>query len=330
MAAVMQLRKHLLKQLSDGKFHSGEALGEALGVTRMAVWKHLKALREMGISFEVVRGKGYRLPAPVELLDEQRILSAVTAGTRTQLGPVEVLLEVDSTNNRLHEQALKGAPSGTVCIAEQQTAGRGRQGRTWVSPFAENLYLSLLWHSRSGAAALGGLSLVAGIAVLNSLQEFGIHQAGLKWPNDILVNGAKLAGILIDVTGESSGPCAVIIGIGLNVCMSHPASGGIDQSWVDLHSLTGGVDISRNRLAAGVLDKLLPAIELFESRGMQPFMDEWRQHDIVDGCQIELQLPNEVIKGKGCGIDSAGALLVETSTGRRHFACGEVSIRVAS
>jgi len=174
------------------------------------------------------------------------------------------------------------------------------------------------------------LSLVAGLAVLNSLQEFGIHQAGLKWPNDILVNGAKLAGILIDVTGESSGPCAVIIGIGLNVHMSHPASGGIEQSWVDLHSLTGAVDISRNRLAAGVLDKLLPAIELFESRGMQPFMDEWRQHDIVDGCQIELHLPNEVITGKGCGIDPAGALLVETSTGRRRFACGEVSIRVAS
>ncbi len=144
------------------------------------------------------------------------------------------------------------------------------------------------------------------------------------------MNGAKLAGILIDVTGESSGPCAVIIGIGLNVHMSHPASRGIDQSWVDLHTLTGGVDVSRNRLAASVLDKLLPAIELFESRGMQPFMDEWRQHDIVDGCQIELRLPNEVIKGTGCGIDPAGALLVETSTGRRRFACGEVSIRVAS
>jgi len=146
----MQLRKHLLKQLSDGEFHSGEALGEVLGVTRMAVWKHLKALRETGISFEVVRGKGYRLPAPVELLDEQCILSAVTAETRARLGPVEVLLEVDSTNNRLREQALQGAPSGAVCVAEQQTAGRGRQGRTWVSPFAENLYLSLLWHSRSG------------------------------------------------------------------------------------------------------------------------------------------------------------------------------------
>ena len=326
----MQLRNHLLKQLSDGKFHSGEALGETLGVTRMAVWKHLKALREMGVSFEVVRGKGYRLPAPVELLDEQRILSAVMSETRACLGPVEVLLEVDSTNNRLREQALKGAPSGTVCVAEQQTAGRGRQGRTWVSPFAENLYLSLLWHSRTGATALGGLSLVAGIAVLRSLQEFGIHQAGLKWPNDILVNGAKLAGILIDVAGESSGPCAVIIGIGLNVRMSHQASEGIDQSWVDLHTLTGAAGISRNRLAAGVLDKLLPAIELFESQGMQPFMDEWRQHDIVDGCQIELQLPNEVIKGRGCGIDPAGALLVETSTGRKRFASGEVSIRVAS
>jgi BirA family biotin operon repressor/biotin-[acetyl-CoA-carboxylase] ligase len=329
MTGAMEIRNHLLKRLSDGKFHSGEALGDALGVTRMAVWKHLKALREMGISLEVVRGKGYRLPAPVELLDDQRILSGLGAETRARLGPVEVLLQVDSTNNRLREQALNGAPSGAVCVAEQQLAGRGRQGRTWVSPFAENLYLSLLWHSRAGAAALGGLSLVAGIAVLRSLQEKGIHQAGLKWPNDILVNGAKLAGILIDVTGESSGPCAVIIGIGLNVCMSPSAAAGIDQSWVDLHTLTGRTDLSRNRLASGLLDMLLPAIELFESHGMQPFMEEWRQHDIVDGRQIELQLPNEVIKGRGCGIDPAGALLVETSTGRRRFVSGEVSIRAS-
>jgi len=326
----MDIRNHLLKRLSDGKFHSGEALGEALGVTRMAVWKHLKALRETGISLEVVRGKGYCLPGPVELLDGQRIRSGLGAGTRARLGPVEVLLEVDSTNNRLREQALNGAPTGAVCVAEQQHAGRGRQGRTWVSPFGENLYLSLLWRSRAGAVALGGLSLVAGIAVLRSLKEQGIHQAGLKWPNDILVNGAKLAGILIDVTGESSGPCAAIIGIGLNVCMSRSAAAGIDRSWVDLHTLTGRADLSRNRLAAGLLDKLLPAIELFESQGMQPFMEEWRQHDIVDGRQIELHLPNEVIQGRGCGIDPAGALLVETSTGRRRFASGEVSLRVSS
>jgi len=330
MTGTMDIRKYLLKLLSDGEFHSGQALGDALGVSRMAIWKHMKALREKGISFEVVRGRGYRLPAPVELLDDQLILSGLTAETRARLGPVEVLLEVDSTNNRLLEQALNGAPSGAVCVAEQQHAGRGRQGRAWVSPFAENLYLSLLCHSRAGAAALGGLSLVAGLAVLRSLQEHGIHQAGLKWPNDILVNGAKLAGILIDMTGESSWPCAVVIGIGLNVCMSQQATAGIDQPWVDLQSLTGHTDISRNRLAADLLDKLLPAIELFESHGMQPFMEEWRQNDIIAGRQIELRLHNEVIRGKGCGIDPAGALLVETPTGRKRFASGEVSIRVAS
>ena len=326
----MQIRKQLLNSLSDGEFHSGEALGDALGVSRMAVWKHLKALRETGIVIEVVRGKGYRLPAAVELLDEKLILSALDAQTRARLGPVEVLLTVDSTNNRLREQALNGAPANAVCVAEQQSAGRGRRGRTWVSPFAENLYLSLLLHSRTGAAALGGLSLVAGIVVLRSLQSLGIHHAGLKWPNDILANGAKLAGILIDVKGESSGPCAVIIGIGLNVCMSQPAAGVIDQSWIDLRTLTGRADISRNRLAASLLDQLLPAAELFESQGMQPFMEEWRQHDMVAGRQIELQLPDEVICGKGCGIDPAGALLVETSTGCRRFASGEVTIRVSS
>ena len=325
----MQIRKKLLKQLSDGNFHSGETLGDALGVTRMAVWKQLKALREMGMVFEVVRGKGYRLPAPIELLDDQLIYAAVSTQTRARLAQVEVLLTVDSTNNHLSEQALNEVQSVAVCVAEQQSAGRGRQGRTWVSPFAENLYMSLHMHSGTGAAALGGLSLVAGIAVLRGLKKFGIHQADLKWPNDILVDGAKLGGILIDVKGESSGPCAVIIGIGLNVCMSRLAATAIDQPWVDLHGLTGGTYISRNQLAASLLDQLLPAIEQFESNGMQPFMEEWRQHDLVDGRQIELQLPNEVITGTGCGIDPAGALLVETSQGCKRFASGEVSIRVS-
>ena len=321
---------HLLQQLSDGDFHSGEELGAVLGISRMAVWKRLKVLQDAGISIEVVRGKGYRLPAPVEFLDERRILSGLGADTRARLGPVEVLQQVDSTNNHLREQALNGAPGGAVCLAEQQLAGRGRQGRTWVSPFGQNLYLSLLWRSRSGVAALGGLSLVTGVAVLRSLQAEGIQQAGLKWPNDILVNGAKLAGILIDVAGESGGPCTAIIGIGLNVHMSRSAAAGIDQSWIDLHTVTGRTDLSRNRLAAAVLNELLPAIVLFESHGIEPFMDDWRKNDLVCGREIELYLQGEVIQGRGCGIDPAGSLLVETPAGLRRFVSGEVSLRIAS
>ena len=325
----MPLRRRLLNLLSDGEFHSGEALGVSLGVSRMAVWKHLKALRQMGVDFRVVRGKGYCLPSSLELLDRDRILSAATPASAAGIDGIEVFLEVDSTNNWLREQALNGAPSGTVCVAEMQLAGRGRRGRTWVSPFAANLYLSLLWRSATGATALGGLGLVTGIALLRALRSYGIEGAGLKWPNDILAGDAKLAGVLIDVVGESSGPCIIIVGIGVNVCMSPGEAATIDQRWTDLHHLSGGNSLSRNVLAARILDELMPVIETFDAEGLQPFLDEWRQSDVLRGRKVGLTLPNEYITGTACGIDEVGALLVETVHGRRRFLSGDVSVRVA-
>jgi len=324
----MQLRGELLHRLSDGEFHSGAALGAALGISRMGVWKHLKALRELGIEFETVRGKGYRLPAACELLDRDTILAHAGRVARAVLGPIEVLLETDSTNTRLREQAQNGACSGSVCLAELQRHGRGRHGRRWVSPFAANLYLSLLWRSTRGAAALGGLSLVAGIAVLQCLRTFGVTEAGLKWPNDVLAGNAKLAGILIDVAGESAGPCAVVIGIGINVDMQNAPAPAIDQAWTDMRRLTGRRDLSRNRVAARLLDCLLPALATFESAGLAPFMADWERYDLVSGHRIDLRLPDDIVHGTACGIDAGGALLVETSSGRRRFTSGEVSVRM--
>jgi len=325
----MQSRRQLLQLLSDGEYHSGEALGKVIGVSRMAVWKHINALRETGVELQTLHGKGYRLPVAVELLDRELIRQAAAPETRAGLESIEILLDIDSTNNRLRALALQGAPAGSVCLAERQHGGRGRRGRDWVSPFAANLYFSLLWRISAGAMALGGLSMVTGIAVVRSLRCFGIKAAGLKWPNDILVNNAKLAGILIDVMGESTGPCAVVIGVGVNVCMPRTAAAGIDQPWTDLSTLCGHDDVSRNRLAACLLDQLLPAITQFESQGLQPFMAEWQCCDILQGRPVDLQLPNEVISGVACGIDAGGALLVETATGRRRFTSGEVSVRVA-
>mgnify|MGYP001823092399 CR=1 FL=1 len=327
----MSLRQRLLATLSDGGFHSGEALGAALGVSRMAVWKHIKALRERGVAVEVVRGKGYRLPASIELLDSAAITALMAPAVASGLGPVHVFHELDSTNSWLCQQSLADAPSGSVCLAEMQSAGRGRRGKHWVSPFAANLYLSLLWRSPAGAAGLGGLSLVAGIAVLRCLRAQGIETVGLKWPNDILAGDAKLAGILIDVLGESTGPCAVILGVGINVCMPAPAGDVIEQRWTDLQRLSGtGTVPSRNRLAASLLEQLLPAVAEFEVAGLQPFLEEWRRHDVVAGCAVDLHLPGGTVTGTACGIDEGGALLVDTLQGRRRFASGEVSVRVAS
>jgi BirA family biotin operon repressor/biotin-[acetyl-CoA-carboxylase] ligase len=325
----MHLRSQLLSHLADGRFHSGEALGHALGISRMAVWKHLRALRELGVDFEVVRGKGYRLPETVDLLDRETILSALSEQTRAGLDSLEVLLEVDSTNSWLREQALKGARSGSVCLAELQHAGRGRHGRQWVSPFAGNLCLSLLWRTGLGAAALGGLSLVAGIAVLRCLQSAGIQGAGLKWPNDILVNDAKLAGILIDVAGEASGPCAVVIGVGININLPDAAGATIDQPWTELSALDGNGDLSRNRLAAMLIDNLFDVLAGFDGQGLQAFTDEWCRHDVVAGRTVSLQLPHTRVTGTARGIDESGALLLETAGGvEQHFQSGEISLRV--
>ncbi|MBT8116223.1 MAG: bifunctional biotin--[acetyl-CoA-carboxylase] ligase/biotin operon repressor BirA [Gammaproteobacteria bacterium] len=326
----MQLRNRLLQCLSDGEFHSGEALGASLGISRMAVWKHLRGLREAGLDFEVVRGKGYRLSRPRELLDAGQVRSAVCPETRAALGRIDVFHQLDSTSNWLRERALAGADSGSVCMSEMQHSGRGRHGRQWVSPFAANLYLSLLWRTEAGAAALGGLSLVTGIGLMRCLRGMGIRQAGLKWPNDILVDGAKLAGILIDVTGEVGGDCAVVIGIGINVDMPPTAAAGIGRDWTDLCSVTGGDSPSRNRLAATLLDELLPALDTFESGGLGPFMDEWREHDVLAGQPIDLLLPDRTVSGRACGIDDGGALLMDTAAGRKRFAAGEASLRVVT
>jgi BirA family biotin operon repressor/biotin-[acetyl-CoA-carboxylase] ligase len=325
----MHMRRDMLAILSDGQFHSGEALGLALGVSRMAIWKHIRALRECGVPLDVVRARGYRLPAAVELLDARAIQDGLGAAARDRLAGVDTFLEIDSTNTWLRQRALEGAPSGSVCVAEMQSAGRGRRNRHWVSPFAASLYLSLLWRSSAAAAELGGLSLAAGVAIVRSLREFGIDTAGLKWPNDVLVDGAKLAGILIDVIGESTGPCSVIIGIGINVAMPETAAVQIDQNWTDLRRLTGRETISRNRLASAVLDHTVAALEEFEHSGLQPFLKEWSRHDVIQDRQVSLRLPNEVIEGRACGIDAGGALLVDTVSGRRRFASGEVSLRIA-
>lgn len=325
----MSLRRRLLCLLSDGEYHSGEALGAALGVSRMAVWKHIKALHELGIDISVHRGKGYRLPATLELLERECILAATTSSSAKAISDIHVHLEVDSTNNWIREVALNGAASGTVCVAEMQSAGRGRRGRTWVSPFAASLYMSLLWRSNCGAAALGGLSLVTGIAILRALQSLGIEGAGLKWPNDVLAGTEKLAGVLIDVIGESSGPCALIVGVGINMNMPGEAAHAIDQSWTDLHRLDGDSALSRNELAGRVLSELIPVMELFEREGLQPFLDDWHRHDLVSGQRVDLLLPNEQISGTACGIDDGGALLVNTRDGRRRFLSGDVSLRVA-
>ncbi len=326
----MERERQVLQILNEGEFHSGEALAAQLGgLSRAAIWKIIRNLEERGIAVYAVRGRGYRLAQPIEFLDSVRIGADLDADARDYLRHLEIHQDIDSTNTYLMKRAADGLAGGAVCIAEAQSGGRGRRGRTWISPYAANLYLSLLWRFTSGPALLSGLSLAIGVAVARALHTLGITEVGLKWPNDLLWDWRKLGGILLEFGGESSGPCHVVAGVGVNVAMPDSAREAIDQPWIDLRSILGPNEISRNRLAARVVSEMLKTCARFEQQGFEP-PPEWKQLDVTLGQRITLQLPNNTrIDGISRGIDNSGALLLETATGIQRFLGGEVSLRLA-
>jgi BirA family biotin operon repressor/biotin-[acetyl-CoA-carboxylase] ligase len=322
----MSLRFEILKTLGDGRFHSGAQLGRTLGVSRTAVWKHLQALGELGIDIAAVTGKGYRLAHPLELLDRDTILASLTSESRALLADLELHNRLDSTNTYLSRKSAS-LSSGHACLAEYQASGRGRRGRAWVSPYAASVYLSLLWRFTVSPTVLGGLGLVSGVAVARALRQAGLKDIGLKWPNDVLWQGRKLAGTLLEMSGESYGPINVVIGVGLNVRMPATAGKQIDQAWIDVETALGK-RVSRNTLAGLLLHHLLLALRQFQVKGLAPFLDEWQRWDIVTGKTIHLQLPNETLTGIAKGIDQNGALLLQSrGTVSTHMA-GEVSVRL--
>lgn len=320
----------LLRLLSDGRFHSGERLGSALGVGRAAVWKALRALRGAGFEIDAVPGRGYRLAEPLELLDAEAIRRVLSPDARERIRTVAVHHEIDSTNSELLRSA-SSLPSGSVVLAESQRAGRGRLGRAWVSPCARNLYLSLLWRFARGPEALAGLPLVVGLAVLRALDELKVRDAGLKWPNDIVWRDAKLAGTLIELSGESGGETVAVIGIGINVTMPpRMAEGRIDQSWADA-STACGEPVSRNALAARVLDCLATMLPVFECDGLAAFLDAWSARDALRGRPVRVRTAADGERhGIARGVDPSGALLVEEAGVVRRYLSGEVSVRVAA
>ncbi len=318
----------LIEQLSDGRFHSGETLGETLGVSRAAVWKMIPRLEELGLDIYAVSGKGYRLAVPFEPLDADIMLQQLSRESGTFLAGIEVLRELDSTNRYLMQAALGGADSGTVCLAEYQYGGRGRRGRNWASPYGGNIYLSLLWRFNDGTARLGGLSLAVAVALMRLLQELGIENAGIKWPNDILVDGKKLAGILSDVAGESNGPCHVVVGIGMNFQMSKNQAATIGQPWVDLSQL--GLKQGRSVIAGRLIHHLLIMLNDYQQYGLNAFISEWRQWDLARDNGIIIHHGEKATEGVARGIDEQGLLLVEHDGAIQKYASGEVSLRLVA
>ncbi len=314
----------LLKLLQDGRFHSGEALGAALGVSRSAIWKQLQSLEsELGIEVFKVPGRGYRLAAPMTLLDAALIERQVA----TLAWPVSVLAGLDSTNAEVMRRLEGGQSAPFVVLAERQTAGRGRRGRAWASPFAENLYCSLALRVDGGMRQVEALSLTVGLAVARTLQVCGLNAAGLKWPNDVLVDGRKIAGILLELSGDPADVCHVVIGIGINANMALDSSAAIDQPWTSMRQCLGGM-IDRNLLAGELLRQLAEHLSRHWRQGFAGLREEWEALHLWRGRSVALLAGDHATLGVVLGVDERGAIRLSVEGVERSFSGGELSLRL--
>ena len=326
---VSDSQDKILNALKDGKFHSGESLGELLGVSRTAVWKQLQQLEEIGLQVESVKGTGYRVVNGIDLLVKDDITVHLRDRNRNEPRSIELFQSLGSTNKYLREQAEKSDCSGSVVLAERQTSGRGRRGKTWVSPFAANIYMSILWDFEQGAQALEGLSLAVGVAVRRALIEVGLEDVRLKWPNDIYIGNKKLGGILLEMIGDPAGHCSVVIGVGINVSMPASMAVNIDQPWTDCCS-ESDAPIARSRLAALLIDNIFDILNDFESLGFAGYRDEWQEADAFKGLQGTISTPRDSVSGTVIGVDNSGAVQLKLISGAvKSFIGGELSLRLA-
>lgn len=319
----------ILAVLADGKFHSGEALAQRFGVTRATVYNAMQSVEELGITVFSVRGRGYRLPKPVTLLDAEEVAQA--CGEYASWFHMQVLAQVDSTNRYLMQESARGVANGSCVVAQIQTSGRGRRGRTWLSQLGGSLTFSLLWRFQCGAAGLSGLSLVVGLALVRALHSLGLTDVQLKWPNDLVVNHQgqwhKLGGILIELQGDMEGPSAAVIGIGLNLEMDANMRQQIDQAVMGLNTLIGHA-LNPNMLLGRCLSHLAIHLSQFAEHGFVFFQGDWTRYHAFHQELVNLLLASgQVVPGKVLGIAEEGSLLVETASGQQRFNAGEISVR---
>lgn len=318
----------LIRLLGDGNYHSGQQLGDFLGVSRTAVWKQLKKLDAMDLPLEAVKGRGYRLLDSLESLDGADIIAQLPAGPRHHLQRLFVEDVLDSTNTFLRDRFRHGAGHGEVCLAESQTAGRGRRGKAWSTSWGASLIFSMGWRFEAGVAVLEGLSLAVGVVLAEVVEAMGA-KVGLKWPNDVLLavddEWRKLAGILLEVTGDVEGPCEVVIGIGVNVSLTDAVRQAAGQP---VAALSDAIERpSRNHLAAALIESLLTMLPEFERQGFDAWREKWNRRHAYAGHSISVQQGSNAYVAKAIDVDESGNLVVETAAGERSLAGGEISIR---
>jgi BirA family transcriptional regulator, biotin operon repressor / biotin---[acetyl-CoA-carboxylase] ligase len=314
----------LIRQLSDQNYHSGADLAREYAISRGTVHNLIRQAKEMGLEIHAVRGQGYRLARGCEWLDAAMLrerLDEVDSALN-----LEVFEEVDSTNHLLMKRL--GSDTGpTVLCAEYQSSGKGRRGRAWSAAPGGGLMFSLSWRFERPVGELGGLSLVTGLALIRALSRHSGHSLQLKWPNDIVANFRKLAGILVEIQGEATGPAAAVIGVGVNLSLPKVMRSEISQGVVDMAEL--GWTTRRNELLVDCIAQIVSMLKAFDKSGFAPYIEEWHQWHAYQGKDVSLMLPDGTTdSGRVIGVDASGALLVEDETGTaRRYSCGEVTLR---
>jgi BirA family biotin operon repressor/biotin-[acetyl-CoA-carboxylase] ligase len=324
-------RQRLLALLADGEFHSGEDLAQRLSISRGGVWKLVRSLRALGIEVESLPRQGYRLPQSVDLLNRTAVLASVTDDMRPLIERLDVLLSVDSTNlylAQLHDVAVGRMQ---VCLAELQHKGRGRRGRSWVAPFGGGLCISFSWRFLEAPPSFSALGLAVATAIVDALRRFGATEVGVKWPNDLLWRNRKLAGVLIEMRGESAGPAHVVIGVGINVSMPASARAAVAAAQgLDISDLTEVLERRtpmRNHLAGVLIEEMVRMLHVFSNSGFAPFVDQWRALDVLADSKVKVTSATETVFGTARGVESDGTLLVEVDGRTRRFSSGDVSLR---
>lgn len=325
----MDSEQSLLRSLADGESHVSRELAQALGISTDTLRRHIQSLCAKGIEVLELPRSRYRLSKVMEFFEASPVLAALGAEERALLDHLDVLFEVDSTNRFLCEQAPDFPRGGRACLADRQTAARGRRGRAWVAPLG-NVYLSILWTFGLPPAKLQGLSLAVGVATARVASAFGADQLRLKWPNDVVCEAGKLGGILIEIVNSSEHRCQVVIGIGLNVAMVEPRGVRIDQPWTDLSRVVGR-QLSKNAVAGCLLAELLSALRRFElGGGFSSFHAAWEDYDHCRDKMVVLHTAAGDMEGVARGVDEHGRLLLEVQGSVQTVVSGDISLRVVT
>ncbi|HET8541051.1 MAG TPA: biotin--[acetyl-CoA-carboxylase] ligase [Anaeromyxobacter sp.] len=305
------------------EFVSGEAISDKLGLTRAAVWKHVEALRAQGYRIDAVPARGYRLTAVPDRLTPLEIRPLLNTHDLAQT--LHWYEEIGSTSDRAKELAEEGAEHGEVVVAEAQTAGRGRRGRVWVSPPRRNLYFSVLLRPDLPPARAPELTLVASLAICDALRQAGVA-AGIKWPNDVLASGRKIAGVLTELAAEPDRVHWVVLGAGVNVNARREDFPEELRDEATSVLIERGQPAPRALLAAACFTALEDWLDRHAEEGFAPIREAWKGRNVTLGREVLVREAGRELRGVAEDLDETGALLVRGPAGVERVLAGDVAL----